>query len=242
MATVLRRPATVQSDLLNQLDEQINDILAIARAQEYWTAITSPATPMNVTSSLLRRVFLETACFTPRVVEAGIAIVGQLPKTDPKLLQRLLIHLADEADHGEIAFNNYVALGGDKHYFDKHPLTPSSFSVLSWWWGMFHSVNPFAYLGAMYVFEAITPAATADIVSGLKERGYTEEQVGFMTMHATEDIKHQNLLRAIIVEVAEKYPNARSAIEYGIRSFTYVYPLPVWACIWHDVQRELGKQ
>jgi hypothetical protein len=50
----------------------------------------------------------------------------------------------------------------------------------------------------------------------------------FISHHATADLEHTAQIRALIVEVADRYPAASTSVAYGFEYFKQVYPMPVW--------------
>src|SRR5260221_12822170 len=85
-----------------------------------------------------------------------------------------------------------------------------------------------SYLGALYPFEGLTPIICGMVQEAFEKRGFPQAAMEFIKFHATEDIKHTNLVRHLIKEVVRKYPEAREAISYGMECFLQIYPLPVW--------------
>jgi hypothetical protein len=95
------------------------------------------------------------------------------------------------------------------------------------WWMLAHMRDPFMYLGAVYLFEGLTPIITGMAKSHLLEKGM-QDSIEFIEFHSTEDIRHTNLMRHMLKEAVEQYPEAAEAMLYGLDCFLHVYPLPVW--------------
>lgn len=230
----------VDTPIIETLDRRIDETLTEIRSQDFWQALTSPETPKEVIGAVLRQAMIESACYTPRIIEAAISTVGRMPKAEAKMIQRMLIHLAEESNHGEIAFQDYVSLGGDSDPYQRQRMSIPGFAVASWWWGVWRMEDPFVYLGGMYVFESITPIVAAELLDLLRQKGISDSEMEFMTLHAVEDIKHQNMMKKLIVYACERFPNAEAAITYGLESFLYLYPMPLWREIWGRVIKETG--
>jgi hypothetical protein len=100
--------------------------------------------------------------------------------------------------------------------------------------------HPFAYLGYMYVGEASTPVLAERVLGFLRAREFPEDANRFVALHATADVGHARLLRQLIVEVVNEYPEAADAIGHAFDCFTCVYPLPVWTAAFRAARREEG--
>jgi pyrroloquinoline quinone (PQQ) biosynthesis protein C len=138
------------------------------------------------------------------------------------------LHKTEEAEHGLWALNDYLALGGDKEHARNCPPDPSTFAVASVWWRMAQVEDPWAYLGAEYLFEYLTVKVAQPMVEIFNKRGMSGGGLHFIIEHASEDVKHAILIRTLIIEVVEKFPEAEKAMLRGFDYFQHVYPLPVW--------------
>ena len=210
------------------LDHRIGRVLRDIEATELWQVVTSPQAPPDLLRAIMREVYLEIYSYQPHVIEATIATIGRMPKTDPKMIQRMLIHQAEEADHGEMALRDYVSLGGDEQHARNSPISPASFAVASLWWGLWRMADPFCYLGALYPFEGLTPIVCQRVLQALTRNGFPGHALEYINFHATEDVKHANLVRKLLKYVVRTYPRAADSINVGIEYFLAVYPLPVW--------------
>jgi pyrroloquinoline quinone (PQQ) biosynthesis protein C len=221
------------NDFVTALDKQIRTLVERIERTHMWKVVMSPSTPAGLLRAILREVHLEIYSYQPQVIEATIATIGRMPKTDPKMIQRMLIHQAEEADHGEMALRDYVALGGDEQRARTHPISPASFAVASLWWGLWRMADPFCYLGALYPFEGLTPIVCQRVRQSLQANGFPGGALEYINFHATEDIKHANLVRKLLKYVVKTYPTAADSIMLGIDYFLAVYPLPVWQTAYH---------
>ena len=143
-----------------------------------------------------------------------------------------------------MALRDYIALGGDEAFARTRRISPTAFAVASLWWGLYHMEDPVAYLGALYCFEGLTPMVCGPVVKALFDRGFPQDALEFITFHATEDIKHTNLVKAMIKDVAVRYPNAEEAMMAGLDYFLSVYPLPGWNAAYDRAKKtwiESGK-
>jgi pyrroloquinoline quinone (PQQ) biosynthesis protein C len=107
-------------------------------------------------------------------------------------------------------------------------MSPEAFAVAAVWWMIARRRDPFAYLGALYLFEGLTPTVTGMVKEKLRAKGFTEKSLEYVEFHSTEDVKHANLVHYLISEVASTYPEATESIKYGFECFRAVCPIPLW--------------
>jgi pyrroloquinoline quinone (PQQ) biosynthesis protein C len=227
----MSRKSTPNTALLSDvLDARIGSLLQQIESSELWKALTRPKAKPEFVRVFLREVYLEIVSYQPHVIEAAIASIGQMPRSMPvRMIKAMLRHQAEEFDHGEMAARDYVALGGSEEYArHQHKISNASFAVSAVWWMITKLRDPFAYLGALYPFEGLTPIVSQRVMAVLAQKAFPANAQEYLTFHATEDIKHANLIKALINETAERYPEARESIIDGMERFLSVYPLPVW--------------
>jgi pyrroloquinoline quinone (PQQ) biosynthesis protein C len=215
------------TDFVSALDARTHSLVEELKMTPIWAAVTSPATNPDFLQAIMREVYLEIYSYQPHVIEAAIAIIGRMPKTDPRMIQKMLLHQAEEADHGEMALRDYVALGGDEHYARTCRISPAAFAVASLWWGLWKMEDPFAYLGALYLFEGLTPIVSRITRDAVLANEFPANALEFIDFHSEEDIKHTNLVRKLIKHAVKTYPTAAESIATGIEYFLSVYPVPV---------------
>lgn len=158
------------------------------------------------------------------------------------MIHKMLVHQAEEADHGEMALRDYVALGGDEAEARRRRISPASFAVASLWWGLWRMEDPFAYLGALYPFEGLTPLVSQMVRESIVKNGFPANALEYINFHAEEDIKHANLVRKLLKHVVKNYPPAAESIRTGIEYFLAVYPLPVWQTAFDRARAEFSQQ
>jgi pyrroloquinoline quinone (PQQ) biosynthesis protein C len=229
MTTVAHEPerySPAGTRCIQALDARIAAVEAAVRQQEYWhRLVANPADPAY-SRAMLREIMLGTYWYQPHTTEAGFHMIGRLPKTENRWLRVLLNHKAEEAEHGNWALRDYLALGGVRALAASEP-SPPVFAVIAVWWQLARTADPIGYLGAEYLFEELTARLAADLAPALV-RSNLREGIGFVTEHATEDVKHANLIRHLVGEAATRYPGGDEAILSCFDRFHHVYPLPVW--------------
>lgn len=227
-------------DIILWLEGKIQDLLRNIQQEEFWKVLVNPATPPTLVQAMMKEVYLEIVGYQPHVIEAAIAAIGQMPRSmDARMVRSMLFHQADEFDHGEMALRDYVGLGGNADFARKRRMSPPSFAVAGMWWMITHQREPFAYLGALYLFEGLTPTVTGLVKSGLREKGLSDSSLEYVEFHSTEDIKHANLVNHMIAEAVRKFPESVDSVKHGYECFEAVYPLPVWRCAF---QRAMQQQ
>ena len=225
-------------DLTTRLDSKMDRLVEVVQSSEMFQTLVDPSTPMGLVKLIMREIYLEIYSYQPQVIEATMCCIARMPKCDSRTIKTMMTHQCDESDHGEMAMRDYVRLGGDEKTARTRRISSASFAVASLWWGLAHMETPTAYLGALYPFEGLTPRICGPIVEMLYKRNFPREAMEFIEFHATEDIKHTNLVRYLLKDVASRYPGAEQAIEAGLDYFLEVYPMPVWDIAYKRAQIE----
>jgi hypothetical protein len=222
-------PRIPSDTVIAVLESEVAGLMQEIPRTEMWCVLTDPATDPGLVTAIMREVYLEIFSYNASIVEATIALIGQMPRSLPvRRLKAMLHHQADEFDHGEMGLRDHVALGGDEVQARSRRMSPASFAAAGVWWMMVQQRDPFAYLGAEYLFEALTPLVADAVQPFLARKGFQEKAMGFIRFHAAEDPAHTRLMRQLIRDVVDQYPEAADSILHGMRCFRAVYPLPVW--------------
>jgi hypothetical protein len=226
--------------VIDWLEENTARLLTEIQQQDFWKFIMSPDADPRAVVALMRQVYLEIVGYQPDVIEAAIASIAQFPRSmKPRLVKSMLAHQGDEFDHGEMALRDFVGVGGSETEARSRRMSPEAFAVAGVWWMIAHKRDPFAYLGALYLFEGLTPTVTALVKEKLMAKGLTAKSLEYVEFHSTEDVKHANLVHFLISEVANTYPEAAESIKYGFECFRAVYPIPLWRAAF---ERSRSKQ
>jgi hypothetical protein len=215
------------ANLLSALDRRVDEVFDQVQTQEIWRRLIAADTDPALITSIIREVFRTVCWYQSHTTEAGFHMIGRMPKTETRILKLLLLHKAEEAEHGEWARQDFVQLGGILNEVNRPP-SPEAFAVIGVWWLMARVENPFGYLGAEYLFEALTAKACSSLVSRFASRGFQHSGLRFVTEHATEDVKHAALMRELIIDAAKRYPTAGPAMLRCFDYFRGVYPIPLW--------------
>lgn len=217
------------AEIVTWLEGRTAELLAQVRREPFWRAATAARARPDFVARLMSEVYADIVGYQPHVIEAAIASIGQFPRSiAPRLVKAMLAHQADEFDHGEMALRDATSLGCDPDALRGRALSPEAFAVSGVWWMIARSRDPFLYLGALYLFEGLTPAVTAAIKESLRSKGLTDSSLEYIEFHSTEDIKHANLVNHLIARVAADFPDRVDSIRRGFEYFQEVYPLPLW--------------
>lgn len=226
-------------EVIQWLESRTQNLLSNIQQEEFWRVLVNPETPPALVQAMMKEVYLEIVGYQPHVIEAAIAAIGQMPRSmDTRMVRAMLFHQSDEFDHGEMALRDYVGLGGSEAYARNRRMSPESFAVAGMWWMIARLRDPFAYLGALYLFEGLTPTVTGLVKSGLREKGMSDSSLEYVEFHSTEDIKHANLVNHMIAEAVRKFPDSVESLKHGYECFEAVYPLPVWRCAFQRAMQQ----
>jgi Iron-containing redox enzyme len=222
----------------DHLDEKIRAVLASVEQSEAYRLLADPASDPGDVARIIKYILLEVFSYGPHIIEATFTAIGRLPKDRPDLMRPMLLHTLEEVDHSEMALGDHVKLGGDEGWARARRRTPASLAVGAVCRMLAERESPFAYLGYMYLLEALTPQLAERAQGFLRAQGIAEGAREFIDVHAAEDIGHALRLRNLIVRVVGDYPETEAAIEYGFDCFACVYPLPVWAAVLTHTREE----
>jgi Iron-containing redox enzyme len=235
-------PTASGETLARHLERRVNDILDQVIASAIGRAVLAEQPDPSLVRAILREIYLEIVMYQPDSIEAAVASIGQMPRSMPvALVDEMLHHQVEEFDHGEMALRSYVGMGGEAAFARARTQSPSAFAVAATWRNITHKRDPFLYLGAVYLFDGLTPLITDLVVKSAGGKGESAKGMEFVAHHATADIEHTAQIRELIVQVADLYPEARASIAYGFDYFAHVYPLPVWEAARLRAVESLGK-
>ena len=224
----------------DHLEAKTASLLSTIEASDVYRSVFDPNADPRYIATVIKYVLLEVFSYGPHVTEATFTAIGRMPKDRPDLIQVMINHDIEEADHGEMALKDFVELGGDEKWARNRRITPASWAMAAVCRMLAQYESAFAYLGYMYPFEALTPILTERVQKQLAAKRFPVEAQKFIDFHATEDIAHAKVLRTIIERCVRDYPEASSAIDYGFDCFAVVYPLPIWQAAVQNARRELG--
>ena len=221
-------PSQTALETLDYLKTGIRSLVAEIEREAAWRMLTDADTPPALVQSVMREIYAEIAAYQPDVISATIAVIGEFPRSlDAKTVRAMLVHQAEEWDHGEMAVRDHVGLGGREAEV-RARMTPTAFATAAFWRMLAHKRMPYAYLGAIYLFEGLTPLVTGNIKPHLRDQGFDESSLEYIEFHSTEDIRHAKVIDAMIRRVVQQFPHSAAEVTFGFDAFRQVYPLPGW--------------
>lgn len=226
----------VAAATLSFLKNGTAEVMSEVAAEPFWRLMTSPTTPPALVKAAMREVYAEIAAYQPDVIEATIAVIGQFPRSlGAKKVRAMLVHQAEEWDHGEMAVRDFVGLGHEES-IARSTITPTAFATAACWRMFAHKRLPFAYLGGLYLFEGLTPLVTGLVKPHLEQHGLGPSSLEYIEFHSTEDIRHAKVVDALIRDVLTQFPGKAAEVRFGFEAFRHVYPLPGWRAAFERAQ------
>jgi hypothetical protein len=223
-------------------DQRVHALLAVIESSEPYQSVFAPDANPRYIAAVIKQVLLEVFSYGPHVTEATFTAIGRFPKREVKLMEKLALHDVEEADHGEMALVDAIKLGLNEKWARERLITPESFAMGAAVRLIATQLNPFAYLGYMYPFEALTPVLTQRLQKVLAAKQFPGHATHFVDYHAVADIGHAATLRSLIEEIVGKYPEAKVEMDYAFDVFSSVYPLPIWKTCVVRAREELGTK
>lgn len=186
-------------ELAVHLERRVQETLDEILASRVWAVLSDPETDIQTVMSILLEIYLEIVMYQPDSIEAAIASIGQMPRSmSPALVEDMLHHQVEEFDHGEMALRDFVGLGGSEAFARARTQSPSAFAIAGIWRNITHKRDPFLYLGAVCLFDGLTPIATDIVMKMIAARGQMTAGLEFVSHHATADVEHTAQVRALI--------------------------------------------
>lgn len=217
------------ADIVTWLDAQITEVLDEIRASDIGRQVLAPGANPALVKLALKEVYLEIAWYQETINEKMNALIGQFPRSvKPARIKAMMGLQAEEFDHGEMALRDYVALGGEEAIArDRTRMSPGALAVVGFWCALEHYRCPYAYLGALFLLEALTPQV-ASWALDLHNTHKLDAGKVFVEFHAEGDIPHQKLLKNLIRELVGDDQTRIASVKWGFNGFRYVYPLRLW--------------
>jgi hypothetical protein len=224
---------------MNQTDTKATEVIAALKSgldalvvelesAPFYQAITSPDADSHLVNHTLKHVFLSIYLYQPHVTEATFTAVGRMPKQSEQLIKDMILQQVEEVEHADMALRDYLRLGGDKALAEGE-IFPECAAVAAVCHFLGEHCPPASYLGFMFIFEALTPIMATRAQTLMDRSGYKQEAREFIDLHATEDIRHTDMLIGVIEDLLRIDPTAGKSILFGFNVFKNVYPIPVWA-------------
>ena len=236
VATTERTP----EQFADHIDRKIEDLFRGIQESSMYRLVERPDTDPRLVINLVKWYLLEVFSFAPHVSEATFTAIGRFPKNRPDLMKPTIQHDLEEVDHGEMALEDFVRLGGDERFARTRRISPASFAIAATCRMLAERENPFTYLGYMYLLEELAEVMLQRSFQLLKAKGFPAQGRYFLDFHAKADVGHSNQLRRVMIRVVQDYPDAAEAIEYGFDCMALVFPMPLWETALRHARQELA--
>jgi hypothetical protein len=212
---------------IQALQASLDALVQEVQKSPVFLALTAPDADKRLITDTLKNIYLSIYQYQPHVTEATFTAVGRMPKQSEQLIKTMILQQVEEVEHADMALRDYLRLGGDEA-LAKGPMFPECAAVAAMCHFLGEHCHPAAYLGFMYIFEALTPIMATQAQKLMGTSDYLPAAREFIDLHATEDIRHTDMIVSVIGDLLKIDPSAAEAILFGLRSFVAVYPLPVW--------------
>jgi hypothetical protein len=210
------------------LAHKTQDMVDRIECSAFWQTLSYPDTPAALVAAVIKYTLLETYSYGPLVTEATFRAIGRVPSTRLDLMRPMVSHVLSEVDHCEMALADFIKLGGDEAWARSRRITPASLAMGAMCLHLAEHESPFAYLGYMFLFESVTPIIAQRLQRLLAAKEFPTVAQHFIDLHATEDVKHTDILTKLVQRVVASYPEVAPTIAYAADCFATVWPLPIW--------------
>lgn len=216
-----------QAQIAQALEARLEGLVGRVEGSDAYLALTDPLARPEMVAAILKHVYLSIAHYQPHVTEATFTAVGRMPKSSEQLIKDMILQQVEEVEHAHMALRDYVRLGGDPADASK-PMPPACMAVAAMCHMLGEHTHPACYLGFMYIFEALTPEMAARAQRVMERAGYKAEAREFIDLHATEDIRHTDMIVKAIEDLVAIEAEAAGHVLHGFDCFAQVYPVAVW--------------
>lgn len=229
---------------LAALNARLDRVEDQVQRQPFFQFLSDSETPPAAIFAFMREVFRDVFSYQKRIDEAVFTAVGRFGQhVDEQTLVRSMIAVQnEEVGHGRLALHDFAALGGDVAALEASLPSPNAAAVIAVTAYLAKREDPLCHLGFMYFFERFTTRMTDRVAPLLAARGYPDDRLQFMRLHAEEDVRHADMLGAVIEQVCNRYEGAEAAILRGFDCFAVVYPCPLWEAAWRRAGAELAAE
>ena len=221
---------SVGTHVVADLDRRVAAVVKEFQASALGCLLAEPDSSESLIAATIREIYWEIHCYQPFTTRAGFFMIGGADPADRKVMRTLLLHKWEEVEHRVWALDGFKALGGDQSRIGRENelMSPGAFAVAAVWERLARAVHPLAYVGAEYLFEDLTARLAKLATESLSRRGLQQQGLRFIVDHASEDEKHSQLLRKLVLEIGQRHPGLVSQILFAFDCFHQVYPMPLW--------------
>lgn len=228
------------SEFLQTMRAKLAEHLSLVQRSQPYLDFVSDNASVGFVRDLLKEVMVEVFWYAPRITEAAFLAIGRMPKERPDLMKEVAQIAFVEANHFEMAYRDYVKLGGDGDWATTSRISPASFVLGSLCNRLAEHEDPYSILGVMYLIEGIAPELNTKAQEVISRKLPAAEPAQswseFVAAHAEEDVAHTRYMEKVISDVVSAFPLAARGIAYGLDCFALAYPIPIWQGAWERVR------
>ncbi len=222
------------------MDVKLANLLKRVETSEPYRRIFHPDADPKFVRAAAKCLMLEIFSYSSHVTEATFTAIGRMPKNRPDLIRILVRHVVEEMNHGEPALVDFAKLGGNEQGARQRRIAPAAFALAATVRMLAERESPFASLGFLYHFAALTPILNHKLREQLARNGSPNVIRKSIDVRVDKGLPHGRGLRDLIGRIAVEFAEAPAEIEYGFDCFGAVHPLPVWDAALRHALSELG--
>ena len=217
-------------DLIAWLDTRMGLLLCRIETTGFWRTLTSPSVDHELLREMMKQLHIELISYQADAIQGAITAIAHVSRSMPvKTVKMMLSSQADRFGVIDMALRDYVALGGDEAYArDGHRTSPAAFAVASLWKTISDQRDPFAFFGALYPVECLTPIVALRLKVVLQQHGFPAEAMESVEFLSDPENDRTLLMKRLIQETVARSPGSERSIKEGLDRLLAVYPIPVW--------------
>ena len=217
-------------DLIAWLDTRMGLLLCRIETTGFWRALTSPSVDHELLREMMKQLHLELVSYQADSIQGAITAIAHASRSMPvKTVKMMLGSQADRFGVIDMALRDYVALGGDEAYArDEHRTSPAAFAVASLWKTVADQRDPFAFLGALYPVECLTPIVAQRLKEVLERHGFPPTAMESLEFLSDPENDRTLSMKRLIQDTVSRNPGSERSIKEGLDRLLAVYPIPVW--------------
>ena len=223
-------PPPQTSDLIAWLDTRMGALLCRIETTGFWRTLTAPSVDHELLCEMMKQLHLELLSYQADAIQGAITAIAHASRSMPvRTVKMMLSSQADRFGVIDMALRDYVALGGDEAYVrDEHRPSPAAFAVVSLWKTIADQRDPFAFLGALYPVECLTPIVSQRLKMVLQKHGFPAAAMESVEFLSDPENDRTLMMKRLIQETVARAPGSERSIKEGLDRLLAVYPIPVW--------------
>jgi len=202
--------------IMHRLDEKLALALAEMRMLPAWRALVAEGGVSDRLPPLLEQMAEQAEVCAAEVNRLLCNHLAKLPASRPT---QMLMSLFDCHSYSDQVTNGKVVAGNAAN------------EVIEQWKRVLAIGDPFAVMGACYLWKAVWPRLIKEMDRDLKALNLRATVREAMAKREKVDRKNTALLRALIEDIQEQYPQTESSFVAGFEALLQGYPLRFWRAL-----------